>query len=387
MKNTKIKIIPKADQVKYLKEKGYQFDKGEEIEVPLSDISPNSHIKIDAPCDVCGDTINLELRRYLKAIQKNGFYCCAKCNGVKSKIAWNNRSEEKKKEMNEKRRTTNRAKYGYDYTTQVPEFKDKKIKTNLEKYDCINPSQNKEVRDRIRKNNMLKYGVDNYSKTQECKDKMRNHNLIKYGGPSPSSSPEIKAKIAATNISRFGVPYVSQNKEIRKKQLETLHRNGNISTSAQQEYLSKVLGLESNYMIDYYFVDLYDSDNNVILEYDGGGHNLSVKLHTMTEEEFQRRELIREKELRKKGYKIIRIISDKDILPMIDMIHLMYECALEYFDSTSHTWITYNLDNSTIRNAINLDSIPFDFGDLLPVNTQERRHIDELYKQEYLYCS
>ena len=383
LKNTKIKFVPKANQVKYLKEKGYEFEKGEEIEVLLSDISPNSHMKIPVPCEICGDIKTPEYRSYLKAINRDGFYCCLNCAGIKTHIAWNNFSEDKINSIIEKRIQTTFKKYGYSFASQVPEFTKKRIETNLNRYNCVSPSQLEEIKEKIRKTNFQKYGVEYYFQTQEFKDKLRESNIKKFGVPHSMLSPIIKEKVAATCMNKYGVSHPSLCKDIREKALKTMQRNGTFSTSSQQEYLAKILNLESNHSIDYYMVDLFDEINNVILEYDGGGHGLAYKLHKITKEEFQRKELIREKELRKKGYRIIRIISDKDVLPLIDMIHLMYKCALEYFNSTSHTWINFDLDNSIIRNAINPDGIYFDFGILLPINTRERKTLDILYNQEY----
>lgn len=374
LKNTKIKLVPKADQVKYLKEKGYIFEKGEEIEVPLIDISPNSHIHIEAPCEICNDIKHPEYRSYLKAINRDGFYCCNKCAGLKTSIRFNNYSNEEKKEILQKTKHTNLKRYGYKSTFQVPQFKDKIKQTNMIKYNCVNPSQSEAIKEKVRLTNMKKYGVSYFSQTQEFKDKVRQSNMEKFGGPAPIYSPEVKNKMISTNIAKYGVPYSSQNEEVRNKYLTTIYKNGTFKTSTQQEYLAELFKLQSNYIIKRYIVDLFDENNQVITEYDGGGHTLAVKLNYISEEDFQRNEMIREKELRKMGYKIIRIKSDKDILPTDEMLCLMYSCALKYFKETSHTWITYNLDNSTIKNAINPNGTPYMFGELFPITSDRRNH-------------
>ena len=58
------------------------------------------------------------------------------------------------------------------------------------------------------------------------------------------------------------------------------------------------------------------------------------------------------------------IISSKDYLPSDTILLEMLEQARTYFTTTSHTWIEYNIDTSTMRNAENKDGIYFDYGDL-----------------------
>lgn len=372
LQNTKIKMIPKANQVKYLKEKGYVFNKGEEIEVPLSDLPPNSHMQISVPCDICGEIRNPALRDYLKTIAKDDFYCCPSCAGIKTKKRFKNYSEEKKKQIVEKRRDTTRKKYGCDNTSQLATTKEKTQKTCLERYNCKNVSQSPIIQEKIIKNNLEKYGTEHFQSTDDFKEKRRKTNIERYGGPAPIYSPEVKEKIFQTNLERYGSPYVVHNPEVYLKMISSKYKNKSQKTSTQQEYLACLYNFESNCVIGRYTVDLLDKENNIIIEYDGGGHFLSVKTNLISEEKFKNRELIREKELRKKGYKIIRIISEKDVLPSDEILLKLYLCAKEYFNNTNHTWIIYNLDESIIRNAIYLEGISYDFGVLSPVNNHKR---------------
>ena len=61
-----------------------------------------------------------------------------------------------------------------------------------------------------------------------------------------------------------------------------------MATSKQQLYIHSLLGGELNYCTGKCFLDIAFLDEKIYLEYDGGGHDLSVKLGNMSKEEFER---------------------------------------------------------------------------------------------------
>jgi len=117
---------------------------------------------------------------------------------------------------------------------------------------------------------------------------------------------------------------------LRKKVRNSLYKNNNVPSSKQQIYLCNLLNGVLNKSIGQYNVDIF-LDNNIIVEYDGGGHNLQVKLGNMTKKEFINKEKRRNKFLKSKGYKIIKIISPNDYLPSDKIILKEIELAKEYF--------------------------------------------------------
>lgn len=127
----------------------------------------------------------------------------------------------------------------------------------------------------------------------------------------------IKAK--ETMLMRHGVTSMLQKEDVMRKTKKTLSITGNTNTSRQQEYIAGLLGIKSNQAVGLYVVDMIYK-NNIIIEYDGGGHNLSVLMGYMNQQEFDKRERIREDYLISKGYKVIRLDSPSDLLPKDDKI-------------------------------------------------------------------
>ena len=118
-----------------------------------------------------------------------------------------------------------------------------------------------------------------------------------------------------------------------------------------------------NYPIGYYNVDMCDIDNMLICEYDGSGHRLSIKLDNITEEQFIQKEIIRNNLIKREGYKMFRIISRKDRLPNDDTLLEMLKITKDYFDTYPiHSWVEFDIDNSTMRNAECKNGVLFNFG-------------------------
>lgn len=112
---------------------------------------------------------------------------------------------------------------------------------------------------------------------------------------------------------------------------------------------------ELNYLCEYYFLDIYIKQDNIDVEVDFGGHDLMVKTGRMTQEEFNKREMIREKIIRSNGIRIMRLVSPHDKLPSDKKLLELYDFAKDYFNSTKHTWIIFYLEKNKYRNAEHLD--------------------------------
>lgn len=265
----------------------------------------------------------------------------------------------------------------YQYTQRTKEIN----KISCKNKECYTQKA-KEV-------SLLRYGVDNYAKTKECHEKMELTMMKLYGVKNPLQSLEIKEKSKQTCNERYGVEYALQsedvkekrrntlfehygvnvpakNSEIRRKISETMYKNSSQKTSRQQIYLHNLYGGELNYPIEYYDVDICLLDDKIVIEYDGSGHNLNVKLGKITEEEFNQREIIRYNVINRKGYKQMRIISLRDKLPSDNVLLQILSIAREYFNTTHHHWINFDIDNSKIINSENKDTngIFFDYGKL-----------------------
>ena len=172
-----------------------------------------------------------------------------------------------------------------------------------------------------------------------------------------------------------------QSPDVRAKANETLCKNGNQKTSKQQLYLHSLYGGELNFFVKYYATDICFPEEKLIIEYDGGGHALRVVLGRLTQEEFDQKEIIRNNILKREGYKRINIVSNSDKLPQDDVLLKMLFDARTYFQTTSHTWQTYDIDKSLLFNAENINGIPYDFGALRTIKDNDIQNQPDIEQQ------
>ena len=153
----------------------------------------------------------------------------------------------------------------------------------------------------------------------------------------------------------------------REKQTRSLIENGHGAISLQQKWIAETIGGNSvlNYPWKTSCLDIAFPEEKIYIEYDGSGHDLSVKLGSMTQEAFDRREMNRTYGLYRDGWKCIRIISRSDRLPLIDQIITMYNLALSIL--IDHHYVVFRIDNGTIE----YDQIEYayNFGELYRVGT------------------
>lgn len=290
--------------VKYYLDLGYKGNHGDIIVVKVEDLPKQSKAKVNVQCDYCKTTKWIAYADYLKSIEKYDTYSCNKC---------------------------------LHYKTE--------------------------------RTNLSKYGVSNYSSTLDCKEKVKNSFLKHYGVDNGAKAHEVKIKTYNTNLRRYGVSNTMQSSEVRAKANKTLCKNGTQKTSKQQLYLHSIYGGEINYPIKYYATDICFPEEKIVIEYDGGGHDLRVVLGRLTQEEFDNKEMIRNIIIKKEGYRRINILSKKDFLPSDQILLQMLEAAKQYFSQfPNHSWIEYNIDTSSVRNAEHKDGVFFDFGELRKIN-------------------
>lgn len=344
-KEVEITINPKT--FKYYKELGYKFKHvGDKVVVKIEHLLKGSNVIVQVACDYCGKEIyNVKYNTYNRVIKNTGSYVCENCASLK-------------------RKNTTLERYGVENICYLESVKQKKIETNIKKYGVSNPTKSKEIQEKTKQTNLYKYGVENPMQNKKVKEKMKKTNLQKYGCEYVVNSNDIKEKINKTIKEKYGVNNIIDIPGVKEKMVETLYKNNSQKTSLQQLYLHTLYGGEINYPIKYYNVDICLTNEQIIIEYDGGGHMLNVTTGRETINEYNRKTLIRDKTVKQEGYKQIRIISSKDYLPSDEILLQMLEQAKEYFNNTTHTWVEYNIDTSLMRNAENKEGVFFDYGNL-----------------------
>lgn len=375
-----LKMASKSYNKRYHKE--YVYDFNTPLKVKVEHLMMGSVTPVEVLCDMCHkNKMLVAYETYNKVIRNTGSYVCKECGYIKKcqsnlkkyGVPYASQSESVKEKM----RSTNFKKYGVENYSQTQEYREKIRQTCMDKYNVEHFAKTQEIKDKKMRTNLEKYGVPYVSQVEEFKEKAASTNVERYGVRNPTKLPEIKEKIRQSSIKKYGVPNAMQHPDVLKKVRETLCRNDCIQTSKQQLYLHSIYGGELNCPIKYYAVDICIPKEKIAIEYDGGGHNLMVTLGRLTQEEFNQKELIRDRIIKSEGYKIIRIKSDSDKLPSDPILLQMLSEAKQYFSEyPNHSWYEYNLDTSTVRNAEHKNGIPYDFGTLRRIKDSDLPEIE-----------
>ena len=218
---------------------------------------------------------------------------------------------------------------------------------------------------------ILLYGKSSPLQVDEIKERQQSTNVLKYGGKSPANSIITLNKMKITNFDKFGVFNAMQNPEISKKSRInaniSLSKNHNVNTSNQQIYLHNLLGGELNFPVKQYIGDIL-INNNIMIEYDGGGHDLQVKLNKITEKEFLLNEIKKYYVYKNNGYVLFRIKSLKDFLPSDDKIIEIIKYGKEIINS-GRSWIEFNIDESKVK-CSKFEEY-YDFGELRKIKLKD----------------
>jgi len=279
-------------------------------------------------------------------IKKYGVNHMLEIPSVKEKIK--NRTDEERNISSNKRKDTCLQKYGVPSFTQTENYLEKTKKTCQDKYGCNNPGQSDFVKDKRNKTIKERYGVDNISQLEEIKNKKANTCMEHYGVPIPAKSKEVMEKTRQTCLKKYNTEYAIQNEEVKAKGRKTLYENESGKASNQQRYIHQLIGGELNYPHKTSLLDIAFPDEKTYIEYIGGGHYLRVKFGHFTEKEFKKFEQKRWYALYRKGWKEIRIISQKDYLPFDEIIIYLIDYGKEYLN-TGHSWIEFNIDENKIK--------------------------------------
>lgn len=342
--------IPMREASKSIKRKGidYVADLGMPIMVKVEDLPLKSNMLIEAICDYCGE-INHSIKYAVYNSQtKNNTqkYACKKCSQFKVE-------------------QTNLEKYNVKCVLHLEEVKTKIKQTNLERYGVKNVLLNKEIKAKRDKALMENFGTLYPLQTPECLNKLKQTNLKKYGVECTMQLDEVKQKAKQTNLDKYGYENPMQSPEFLDKWFS---KNGStfVRSSRQQQYLCNLYNGILNHPFKCFALDIYLPENKLDIEFDGSGHRMSISLGNITEEDFNKKELYRNVAIKKEGYKQMRIISANDLLPSDDILLKMLSMAKEYFNTTAHTWINFDIDNLLIINSENknIGGMFFDYGQL-----------------------
>lgn len=363
----------------------YVYDVGKTFMVKVEDLYSSSNVKIDYLCDYCLKEIMsiryVDLTNGTKDVSK---MACKKCYPQKVKeichLRYGVDNYAKTQEFHEKYKDAMISKYGVEHNSHLPDYREKFHNTCLERYG---ENYWERFAEKSRNSFREKTGYDNPLQMPEIKEKSRQTCLKKYGYEYALQVPEVREKIVQSCIEHYGVEHPNKSPEHRAKVVKTFYENGTISTSKQQMYVYNLYKLnnkniELNYPVAHYNVDICFPEEKLTVEIDFGGHNLSVKLGTYTQEEFDKREIVRNNVVKKEGYKQMHIVSRKDFLPSDQILLQMLNEAKQYFsDYPNHSWIEYDIDNSIVCNAEHKDGVLYNYGELRKIKDSDLSNLLE----------
>lgn len=342
-KTVELKISNKV--VNHYREKGYNCNINDTIIVKVDDLTPCCSTRVDVKCDYCSETTHIRYQDYNNKIIRYGNYYCKKCSSVRAKEVF-------------------LQKYGVSNPMKCIEIKQKAIDT----MNSRTQEQLKEIQNKKKKTCMEHYGTEYALQSPKIREAMMATNRKRYGVNSAMQNPEIRERAKQSMINKYGAPYSSLVPEIKKKICESSYDSNGCKSSKQQRYINNLYKGELNGVIGNYNCDIVLRDEKLCVEYDGRGHELRVELGYCSKEQFDKHELIRDKQIKSEGYHIVRIISHKDYLPSDSALLSMLSFAKQFFvNNPERTWLSFDIDNSCIYNAYYKESEggePYDYGPL-----------------------
>ena len=362
-----VEVKPTGKMLKYYRDKGYDAKYKRPLFVNVNDLPNNSNIKIEVLCDYCKENVvYVRYADYTKRMNKTGKIACLDCSPKKVKetslLRYGVENYAQTKECRVKMENTMESRYGVKYAFQDESFYNSYKDTCVERYG---KDYRKNFAEKASNTFYQKTGYHNPLESPNIRKKIEETCVEKYGVKNPFGSAEIKEKIKNSFIEKYGVENPNKIPEIREKISKTLYKNSSQKSSTQQQYLCNLYSGILNYPISCYNADIYLSNDNFVIEYDGGGHDLNVRLGHLTQNEFNQKEIVRNNIIKRNGYKQMKIISSTDKLPSDDVLLKMLSDARRYFiDYPNHSWIEFNIDNSIVRNAENKNGISYEFGSL-----------------------
>lgn len=286
--------ITTEKSAKLYREKGYEINEIPcEIMIKSSDVNSSHTIRLTIQCDYCGEEYTMTSKAYQCHILHNDLdFACCKCGLLK-----------KEKHMLQK--------YGVRSSAQLPDYKEKVRLASLKKYGVEHHTQAKEVQHKKKETMLQKYGVEHNFQLKECHEKAKETRIKKYG-----------------NYSKFGT-------------------NGCTGYSKAQKHICDLLNGHLNYPCHGFFLDcLYEDWLDI--EYNGGGHDLKVKMGKQTREEFERLERRRIGAVKFYGYKQLIIEHKGRKLPDDDKLLSILHQAIFFLRNFEDKILLIDLDKKEL---------------------------------------
>jgi hypothetical protein len=334
-----------------------RFVNGTLLLVNVLDLPKQSNIIVDIICDYCGQEYTSSLDNRYKYftqcdIKKDACICCgAKKREEVFLLKYGVTNPMFVQEFRENMYVTNLIKYGEKIPAKNPIIRVKINQTIREKYGVDNVMQNEGVKEKTKHTCIEKYGVPCVLQNEDIKKQIISSIFIKYGVTAPCKNKDVLEKMKQTNLKKYGVEFLFQNEDFIKQSKITMYNSQTQQCSKQQRYIWENIGGKLNYPVDRLSLDIAFPDEMIYIEYNGGGHDLGVKLGFLSEQKFQQKEIKRYLFLKSLGWKQIKIISVKDYVPIKeDLINIINEAKYKIsYENLNHINIELCKENLNYR--------------------------------------
>lgn len=111
-----LEIYIAGNVVNYYRENNIDVKINSKNIIPIELVNPQSHIEVDAKCDICGKEVKIQYRRYNQSINRGGYYTCSSLCST------------------QKRKKSTLIKYGVENFVETEEFKQKSQTKMKEKW-------------------------------------------------------------------------------------------------------------------------------------------------------------------------------------------------------------------------------------------------------------
>lgn len=361
-----------SNNIKHYHNLGYDGKRGDIITVKVEDLPDGSNVKIQYLCDYCkNEIITIVYADYKRRTNEVNKMACRNCFTKKAEettlLRYGASSYAQTNEFHEIMKNMMNAKYGVQHYSQTQEYKEKWNNTCEERYG---KDYRKQFINKAFETFHEKTGYDYPSQSPKVREKIINSYIDHYGVSNPQLSAEVREKTEKTCFERYGCSTPLQSEKVKEKIALSSYKNGTIPTSNQQLYLFNLYNLiddsaQLNYPISHFNADICFPKEKLDIELDCGGHNLSVKIGQLTQEQFDQKEIIRDRVIKREGYKIIRIKSVTSKLPYDEiLLQMLLEAKKYFYEYPNHSWIKFDIDNSAIYNAEHKDGVSYDYGKL-----------------------
>lgn len=351
-----IKVRTNGMTCKHYREKGYEFKKcGDFIEVDVFDLPKSSHEMVKIVCDVCKNEAKIRYKYFIESRKKGVLISCGS-NSCKSKRyedtcmkRYDVKNVAQSQEVQDKIKETNSERYGHECTLLNEEVQSKSKETCKKKYGVDNPSKAQEIKDKKKETCQLHYGCDWSLQDKGVREKSIKTWQEKYGKDviNPGQAQVVKEKIKQTNLERRGVENPFASEEIKEKIRDTWSFNGHDGPcSRQQKYIANLINGKINAVISGYWADIFMEKENIVIEYDGGGHFLKDKMNgnVSPTKESLLYEKQREDKIINNKHRMIRFIATKDRIPSDEVILNL----INGFKNSEFKVIRINFEEGTI---------------------------------------